>query len=94
MVGAVAQPSVVDCGSARLHLFEDETVAPDAAAPARLHHVALEAEDLDEFRRLRSGSSRAAHGSSPCTRPQTSSKVPQFVCERQRRIGSNKRNQS
>jgi hypothetical protein len=38
------QPSVVECGSARLHLFEDEK-----AAPARLHHVALEAEDLEEF---------------------------------------------
>jgi catechol 2,3-dioxygenase-like lactoylglutathione lyase family enzyme len=47
------QPSVVECGSARLHLFEVEAVAPEAAAPARLHHVALEAEDLDAFLRLR-----------------------------------------
>lgn len=45
---ACEQPSVVDVGTARLHVFE-EAVSGDAGAHGRLHHFALEAEDLDEF---------------------------------------------
>jgi catechol 2,3-dioxygenase-like lactoylglutathione lyase family enzyme len=45
---ACEQPSVVDVGTARLHVFE-EAVSGDAGAQGRLHHFALEAEDLEEF---------------------------------------------
>ena len=42
------QPSVVRIGPVVLHVFERDSIRGDWA-PARLHHIALEAEDLDEF---------------------------------------------
>lgn len=46
------QPSVVRVGGATLHVFEDASISADWS-PARLHHVALQASDLDEFVKVR-----------------------------------------
>ena len=51
--GAVAseectQPSVVTFGGVTLHVFEREGIV-GSWAPARLHHFAVEARDLDDF---------------------------------------------
>ena len=43
-----AQPSVVRIGGIVLHVFERDGIRADWS-PARLHHIALEAGDLDEF---------------------------------------------
>ena len=42
------QPSVVRIGGIVLHVFEQDSILGDWS-PARLHHIALEAGDLDEF---------------------------------------------
>jgi len=51
--GAVAseectQPSAVTFGGVTLHVFEREGIV-SSWAPARLHHFAVEARDLDDF---------------------------------------------
>jgi catechol 2,3-dioxygenase-like lactoylglutathione lyase family enzyme len=45
---ACTQPSVVRIGAVVLHVFERGSIRGDWA-PAHLHHIALEAGDLDEF---------------------------------------------
>lgn len=42
------QPSVVTFGGVTLHVFEEASIV-SSWSPARLHHFAVEARDLEEF---------------------------------------------
>jgi catechol 2,3-dioxygenase-like lactoylglutathione lyase family enzyme len=42
------QPAVITFGGVTLHVFENESIV-SSWAPARLHHFAVEARDLDDF---------------------------------------------
>ncbi len=45
---ACTQPSVMTFGGVTLHVFEDASIV-SSWSPARLHHFAVEARDLEEF---------------------------------------------
>ncbi|MGI8781187.1 MAG: VOC family protein [Solirubrobacteraceae bacterium] len=47
-----AQPSVFRIGGVTLHVFEEPSIRGDWS-PARLHHFALEASDLEQFVTIR-----------------------------------------
>jgi len=46
------QPSVVTFGGVTLHVFEEASIV-SSWSPARLHHFAVEARDLEEFSAVR-----------------------------------------